>query len=62
MGADYSIVVARVPDGYRLSINGEDYVYSTLRDVQQRVAALVWPDPEHPLVEVSINFLRGGTQ
>ena len=54
----YSIVLTRVPEGYRLSINGEDYIYSSIWDVQSRVAALVWPTPESSSMEVQIYYHR----
>ena len=55
---NYSVTVTRVPEGYRLSINGEDYIYSSIWDVQSRVAALVWPTPESPSMEIQIHYNR----
>ena len=56
MKYNYTVTLTSIPEGYRLSINGEDYVYATLRDAQQRVAALVWPEPDTGTIEVQITY------
>ena len=56
MKFNYSIVLTPIPEGYRLSINGEDYEYRTMRDVQARVAALVWLDPDTSSLEIQVNY------
>jgi len=52
---NHSIIVERVAEGYRLSIDGRDHIYSSIWDVQKIVAGYIWPTPEFGLIDVRIS-------
>ena len=53
----YSIIVKREGDGYRLSVNGEDYHYGSIYDLQRHVAALIFPNADTEVIEISMNYM-----
>ena len=58
MNESYSIVVAATDDGYRMSVNGEDYYYFSLLDIQSRIGSLVFPNPQTEAIEIRINYIN----
>ena len=51
-----TMMVVPTEEGYRLSINGVDYTYRTIKDVQRHVAAHVWPAVDNPTIHITMRY------